>query len=77
MLTRHQLYELYSEGPDALVRLVEQLYDHIAATEPPGVRALRLTVDSQLAVITATRCAPTASVGSRATPCAAPTCCGS
>lgn len=34
-----------------LVRLVEQLYEHIAATEPPEVRTLRLTVGSQLAVI--------------------------
>jgi transposase len=51
VLTRRQLYELYWEGPDPLVRLVEHLYDHIAATEPPAVRTLRLTVDSQLAVI--------------------------
>ena len=51
MLTRRQLYELYWEGPEVIVRLVEQLYDHLAATEPPEVRALRLTVDSQLAVI--------------------------
>ena len=51
MLTRRQLYELYWEGPDSLVRLVEQLYEHIAAVEPPEVRTLRLTVDSQLAVI--------------------------
>src|ERR1051325_9946809 len=51
MLTRRQLYELYWEGPDPLVRLVEQLYDHLAATEPPEVRTLRLTVDSQLEVI--------------------------
>lgn len=51
MLTRQQLYELYWEGPDSLVRLVEQLYEHIAAVEPPEVRALRLTVDSQLTVI--------------------------
>jgi transposase len=51
MLTRRQLYELYWEGPEVLVRLVEQLYEHIAATEPPEVRTLRLTVDSQLAVI--------------------------
>lgn len=51
MLTRQQLYELYWEGPDSLVRLVEQLYEHIAATEPPEVRTLRLTVDAQLAVI--------------------------
>jgi transposase len=51
MLTRQQLYELYWEEPDSLIRLVEQLYEHIAAGEPPEVRALRLTVDSQLAVI--------------------------
>lgn len=51
MLTRRQLYELYWEGPDPLVRLVEQLYEQITATEPPEVRTLRLTVDSQLAVI--------------------------
>jgi hypothetical protein len=51
MLTRRQLYELYWEGPEVLVRLVEQLYEHIAATEPPEVRTLRLTVDSQFAVI--------------------------
>lgn len=47
MLTRRQLYELYGEGPDVVVRLIEQLYEHIVATEPPEVRALRLTVDSQ------------------------------
>lgn len=51
MLTRQQLYELYCEGPDAVVRIIEDLYDHLAATEPPEVRALRLTVDSQLSVI--------------------------
>jgi hypothetical protein len=51
VLTRQQLYELYWEGPDTLVRLVEQLYEHIAAVEPPEVRTLRLTVYSQLAVI--------------------------
>jgi transposase len=51
VLTRQQLYELYWEGPDPLVRLVEQLYEHTAAVEPPEVRALRLTVGSQLAVI--------------------------
>lgn len=51
MLTRQQLYELYWEGPDPLVRLVEQLYEHIAASEPPEVRSLRLTVASQLTVI--------------------------
>jgi transposase len=51
VLTRQQLYELYWEGPDPLVRLVEQLYEHIAAVEPPEVRALRLSVDSRLAVI--------------------------
>ncbi|MDT5269553.1 MAG: transposase [Acidobacteriota bacterium] len=51
MLTRQQLYELYWEGPEAVVRLVEQLYEHIAASEPPEVRALRFTVDSQLQVI--------------------------
>lgn len=51
MLTRRQLYELYWEGPEVIVRLVEQLYEHIAAAEPPEVRPLRLTVDSQLVVI--------------------------
>jgi hypothetical protein len=51
MLTRQQLYELYWEGPDSLVRLVEDLYDHIAATESPEVSALRLTVDAQFEVI--------------------------
>lgn len=51
MLTRRQLYELYWEGPDVVVRLIEDLYEHIAATEPPEVRALRLTVDSQLELI--------------------------
>lgn len=51
MLTRQQLYEIYWEGPDSLVRLIEQLYDHIAASESPEVRTLRLTVDSQLEVI--------------------------
>ena len=51
MLTRQQLYELYWEDPDAVVRLIEDLYEHIAASEPPEVRSLRLTVDSQLAVI--------------------------
>lgn len=51
VLTRQQLYELYRQGPDVVVRLVEQLYEHIAATEPPEVRTLRLTVDAQLAVI--------------------------
>jgi transposase len=51
VLTRRQLYELYWEAPDSLVRLVEDLYAHIAATESPEVRALRLTVASQLAVI--------------------------
>lgn len=30
---------------------IEDLYEHIAATESPELRALRLTVDSQLAVI--------------------------
>jgi len=52
VLTRQQLYELYWEGPDTLVRLIEQLYDYISASEPPEVRTLRLTVDSQLGVIT-------------------------
>ena len=51
VLTRQQLYELYWQGPDVIVRLVEQLYEHIAATEPPEVRTLRLTVEAQLAVI--------------------------
>ena len=51
MLTRRQLYALYDEGPAAVVALVEDLYDYIAATEPPEVRSLRLTVDAQLAVI--------------------------
>ena len=51
MLTRQQLYELYWQGPDVVVRLIEDLYEHIAATESPEVRALRLTVDSQLALI--------------------------
>jgi transposase len=51
MLTRQQLYELYWQGPDVVVRLIEDLYEHIAATESPEARALRLTVDSQLAVI--------------------------
>ena len=51
VLTRQQLYELYWEGPEVIVRLVEQLYEHIAASESPEVRALRLTVDSQLRVI--------------------------
>ena len=51
MLTRQQLYELYWEGPEVIVRLIEQLYEHIVAAESPEVRALRLTVDSQLRVI--------------------------
>jgi transposase len=51
VLTRQQLYELYWQGPDVVVRLIEDLYEHIAATEPPEVRTLRLTVDSQLGVI--------------------------
>jgi Family of unknown function (DUF6444) len=51
VLTRQQLYELYWQGPDVVVRLIEDLYEHLAATEPPEARALRLTVASQLAVI--------------------------
>jgi transposase len=51
VLTRQQLHELYWQGPEVIVHLVEQLYEHIAAVEPPEVRALQLTVDSQLAVI--------------------------
>lgn len=51
MLTRQQLYELCWEGSDVVVRLIEDLYEHIAATESPEIRALRLTVDSQLEVI--------------------------
>jgi hypothetical protein len=51
VLTRQQLYELYWQGPEVVVRLIEDLYEHIAATESPELRVLRLTVDSQLAVI--------------------------
>ena len=34
MLTRRQLYELYREGPDVMARIIEDLYEHLAATEP-------------------------------------------
>jgi transposase len=51
VLTRQQLYELYWEGPDAIARLIEDLCEHLSATESPELRALRLTVDSQLQVI--------------------------
>ena len=51
MLTRQQLYALYWEGPDAVVRLVEQLYDYIAAAEPPAVGYQRQTIDAQLGAI--------------------------
>jgi len=51
VLTRQQLYGLYWQGPDVVVRLIEDLYEHLSATESPELRALRLTVDSQLEVI--------------------------
>lgn len=51
MLSRQQLYELYWEGPDSVIRHVEQLYDYISASEPPVVASLRRTVSSQLEVI--------------------------
>lgn len=51
MLNRQQLYELYWQGPEVVVRLIEDLYEHIAATESPEVRALWLTVASQRAAI--------------------------
>lgn len=35
MLTRQQLYALYWEGPDAVARLVQQLYDYLSASELP------------------------------------------
>ena len=47
MLTRRQLYALYDEGPEAVVRLVEQLYDYLSAAEPPVVRYQRQTIDAQ------------------------------
>lgn len=56
MPTRRQLYELYRQGPDVVVRLIVDLYEHIAATESPELRALRLTVDSQLAVSLRLQC---------------------
>lgn len=40
-----------TEGSDAVGRLIEDLYEYIAASEPPAVRSLRLTVDSQLEII--------------------------
>jgi len=51
VLSRRQLYELYWEGPDSVIRHVESLYDYISASEPPAVVSLRRTVASQLEVI--------------------------
>ena len=51
MLTSDQLYSLYWEGPDSIIRHVESLYDYISASEPPVVTSLRRTVASQLEVI--------------------------
>ena len=51
MLSRQQLYELYWEGPDVIIRIIEDLYEHIASTEPPIVRLQRLTIANQLEVI--------------------------
>jgi transposase len=51
VLTRRQLYALYDEGPDSIISHVEDLYDHLAATEPPLIRCQRLTIAAQLGVI--------------------------
>lgn len=51
MLTSDQLYSLYREGPDSIIRHVESLYDYISASEPPVVVSLRRSVPSQPEVI--------------------------
>jgi len=46
MLTRHELHELYDEGPAAVVRVIAELYDYIAANEPPLVRRQRMSIEA-------------------------------
>jgi hypothetical protein len=51
VLTPHEIYLLYLHGPHRIIRLIEDLYEHIASNEPPLVRTQRLDIESQHEVI--------------------------
>ena len=45
MLTRREIYELYYEGPDGTVRLIENLFSHIADLERIVGNRQQVTID--------------------------------
>jgi uncharacterized small protein (DUF1192 family) len=45
MLTRREIYELYDEGPDGTVKLIENLFSHIADIERIVGHRQQFTID--------------------------------
>ena len=58
MLTRRELDELYDEGSEAVARVIAELYDYIAANEPPIVRRQRMSIEALSEIVRVKGCDP-------------------